>query len=69
MNKDEEVLKNFEFTKDTFTKWEDDMSLVNEVKKYGKMLSYLWRRSRAKIAHAPWCVLRRDDLLVSSSEP
>ena len=39
LGRDEEALRNFEFTPDKFTRWEDDMEIVDEVKKYGKILS------------------------------
>jgi len=41
LGRDEEALRNFEFTPDKFTRWEDDMEIVDEVKKYGKILSVI----------------------------
>lgn len=41
LNKDEEALRNFEFTPDKFTNWEDDPETVAQVKKFGEMLSKL----------------------------
>jgi len=39
VGRDVEALKKFEITPDKFRKWEDDEQIVNEVKKYGKILS------------------------------
>jgi len=39
VGRDPEALKKFEITPDKFRRWEDDVEMVDEVKKYGKMLS------------------------------
>lgn len=39
MGEDEEALRNFEFTPDKFRRYEDDFDIVDQVKKYGKILS------------------------------
>jgi len=39
LGKDEDALKNYEITADKFKRWEDDRNIVNEVKKYGEILS------------------------------
>jgi multimeric flavodoxin WrbA len=41
VNRDEEALKNFEFTPDKFRRWEDDADIVRKVEKCGKLLSEL----------------------------
>lgn len=41
VGRDVEALKKFEITPDKFRRWEDDEKMVDEVKKYGKMLSEL----------------------------
>ena len=41
ISKDEEALRNFEFTPDKFTNWEDDQATVAQVKTFGEMLSKL----------------------------
>ena len=41
LEKDEEALRNFEFTPDKFGRWEDNEQIVSEVKKYGEILSKL----------------------------
>lgn len=39
VGKNVEALNNFEFTPDKFRRWEDDPAMVDEVKKYGSILS------------------------------
>ena len=39
LGKDEDALKNYKITADKFKRWEDDINIVNEVKKYGEILS------------------------------
>jgi len=39
LGRDEEAMSNFKFTPDKFRRWEDDIDIVNEVEKYGKILS------------------------------
>ncbi len=39
VGRDVDALKKFEITPDTFKRWEDDEQTVDDVKKYGKMLS------------------------------
>ncbi len=41
LDKDEDKLKQFEFTPDKFKKWEDHLQIVEEVEKYGKILAEL----------------------------
>ncbi len=41
LGKDEKKLKEFEFTPDKFTKWEDCPQIVEEVDRYGKILAEL----------------------------
>ena len=38
LGKDEDALRNFEFTPDKFNRYEDDFDIVEQVKKYGKIL-------------------------------